>query len=237
MTGQVRAHRARSDWFAGNHSSRCASPGPSRRTIPTPSGVPEFLEISPSSSSSPVWKLGIGPLRAGQRPDRVVCGMWAADGVLLSTRGQLDGRAPSAPAVHDLSPVHPRDIPTSRPVPRRPGLSPAAMAFGQVTGRSAPTVHARPTRLLLPDVTWRTRDLPNLCTSLGTTPRRVDTGPPREHRTGAYHGGGRPRRPHRTPVDKSTPGDAPEGPSCRGPDASLRAVGGQGGPLTGGPGS
>src|ERR1700712_3721145 len=40
--------------------------------FPTETGVGEFLEITPSSSSSHVWKLGTEPLPAGQPPSRHV---------------------------------------------------------------------------------------------------------------------------------------------------------------------
>ncbi len=89
------------------------------RSVPSPTGVQGHLDISPSSSSSPVWKLGIEVLRAGQAPSRHVGPVWVTGGCLLSTRGHLDGRAQRPPAVHAPSPVGPRDVPS--PCPPRPG--------------------------------------------------------------------------------------------------------------------
>src|ERR1700745_4193889 len=79
--------------------------------IPTLSGVREFSEITPSSSSSLVWKLGIRVLRAGRSRYGHVCPMWAGGLVLLSTRGQNDGCAPATAVVHDLSPARTRRVP------------------------------------------------------------------------------------------------------------------------------
>src|SRR3712207_1836652 len=67
---------------------------PSERSVPTQSVVREFSEITPSSSSSLVWKLGNEPLRAGQRANGPVGPLWAVSVFLLSTRGQIDGCAP-----------------------------------------------------------------------------------------------------------------------------------------------
>src|SRR5690242_9015940 len=86
-----------------------------QRRIPTPSGVREILEISPSSSSSLVWNLGIGPVVAGQGRTGAVRPVWGTGVVLLSTRGHLDGCAPVTVVVHDLSPADTRGVPRSCP--------------------------------------------------------------------------------------------------------------------------
>src|SRR3712207_1135193 len=54
--------------------------------IPTPTGVRENSERTPSSSSSLVWKLGNEVLRAGQRTTVAVGPLWGRGGRLLSTR-------------------------------------------------------------------------------------------------------------------------------------------------------
>jgi len=82
---------------------------------PHPECGSRISEITPSSSSSQVWKLGIEALRAGQPPDRPVGRLWAVTVVLLSTRGHLDGCSPSPRGVHPLSPVSPGRIPRSCP--------------------------------------------------------------------------------------------------------------------------
>src|SRR4051812_12255177 len=66
------------------------SGGPAQRSVPTQNVVRENLGRSPSSSSSHVWKLGIGPLFAGHRPSSPVGPVWVVTVDLLSTRGQLD---------------------------------------------------------------------------------------------------------------------------------------------------
>src|SRR4051794_15468516 len=88
---------------------------PSRRSVPTQSVVREILEITPSSSSSQVWILGTTGLRAGGGRNGPVGRLWAVSVSLLSTRGHLDGCAPTSPAVHDLSPSSPRPVPRSYP--------------------------------------------------------------------------------------------------------------------------
>src|SRR3954453_23260294 len=110
-----------------------ASAGPLRTGIPTQTGVRENLEISPSSSSSLVWKLGRTLLRAGQRPDRHVGPLWAVSVVLLSTRGHLDGRAHAGPVVHVLSPVHPPGRP--QPVRRLRARLSCDLAFCETAGQ------------------------------------------------------------------------------------------------------
>src|SRR6476619_6538369 len=72
-------------------------------TFPTQSVVREHLGISPSSSSSQVWKLGIGALRAGGTHDGPVGRLWAVSVSPVSTRGQLDGCAPMRPPLPCLS--------------------------------------------------------------------------------------------------------------------------------------
>src|SRR4051812_16321579 len=65
-------------------------PGPLAGSFPTHTAVRENLDISPSSSSSHVWKLGRTTDRAGQPANRHVGRLWVDDVLLLSTRGQLD---------------------------------------------------------------------------------------------------------------------------------------------------
>ena len=89
--------------------------------FPTQSVVQGFIEITNSSSSSQVWKLGIGPLRAAQGPNRPVGRLWVVSVFLLSTRGQDDGCAPRSPPLHPLSPASPGSVPRSCPGVARPG--------------------------------------------------------------------------------------------------------------------
>lgn len=101
----------------------CGPGAPPGRSVPTPTGVREIPGLHPSSSSSPVWKLGTEPLRAGQRPSRHVGPLWGTRVLLLSTRGYLDGRAQSPSVVHVLSPLRPLPVPSPCPGPsgvRRP---------------------------------------------------------------------------------------------------------------------
>ncbi|TQN40716.1 hypothetical protein FHU33_0065 [Blastococcus colisei] len=87
--------------------------------LPHPECGSRISEITPSSSSSHVWKLGIEAVRAGQVPTTAVGRLWAVTVDLLSTRGHLDGCSPSSVGVHPLSPVSPCWIPRSCPARRR----------------------------------------------------------------------------------------------------------------------
>ena len=53
-----------------------ASGSRSGGTVPTQNVVREIIEITTSSSSSQVWKLGIGPLSAAQRQNWAVGPLW-----------------------------------------------------------------------------------------------------------------------------------------------------------------
>ena len=97
-------------------SARKPGRRPPGQGFPTQNVVQGFLDITPSSSSSQVWKLGNRPLRAGQRPNGAVGPLWGASAFLLSTRGHLDDCAPTRPAVHLLSPVSPVPVPSQSPV-------------------------------------------------------------------------------------------------------------------------
>ena len=108
------AHRACCGPSGGNPGpsiaplSSLVAPGAPGTAVPTQSVVQGFIEITNSSSSSHVWKLGIeAPSRcsAAEWPCWPDCG-WSAS-VLLSTRGHLDGCAPTSSAVHPLSPASP----------------------------------------------------------------------------------------------------------------------------------
>jgi hypothetical protein len=167
-----------------------------QRSVPTQNVVREISEITPSSSSSQVWKLGIEPLRAVQGGNDPVGRLWAVTVLLLSTRGHLDGCSPSSVGVHSLSPVSPGWIPSPCPGLRtvldrcrgRSGVDGAYVQLSRLDGGTGPVrgPGGREPRRgpWSPAVTRRVRDLPNLCTSLGTTSRCVDDG----HRpdTGSY---------------------------------------------------
>ncbi len=87
-----------------------------KRPIPTQSVVQGFIDITPSSSSSQVWKLGIEPLPTAQVPNGPVGRLWVVSVPPVSTRGHLDGCAPRPAVVHLLSPVSPCCIPRPRRV-------------------------------------------------------------------------------------------------------------------------
>jgi hypothetical protein len=111
---------------------RVRAPG---RHVPTVNVVREQLEISPSSSSSRVWNLGIEPLSAGHRGNRAVGALWAGDRLPVSTRGQLDCCAPSLTCLHPSSPGHAQGRP--HPVPRGPsgrraGSTASSAGCGQI---------------------------------------------------------------------------------------------------------
>ena len=143
------------------------------------------------------------------------CG--ATTGVLLSTCGRLDGCAPRSPPVHGSSPGHPPAVPSPYPGRKTWSARYAAPACGSVgkpqvergIDGARRRVEAMPrastgTGVPGPPGTPRSRDLPNLCTFLGTTSRPVDAG----HRPKAPRYAAMPvhrRGPliHR-PVDKST---------------------------------
>ena len=93
---------------------RCGAPGAPSRSVPTQSVVQGFIEITNSSSSSHVWNLGTTPLRAAQRANAPVGRLWVVSVFLLSTRGHLDGCAPTSGAVHPLSPASPGGVPRFR---------------------------------------------------------------------------------------------------------------------------
>ena len=123
------------------------------RSFPTQSVVQGFIEITNSSSSSHVWKLGTTPLRAAQRPNGPVGRLWVVSVFLLSTRGHLDGCAPTSRAVHPLSPASPCSSPQARAqaVRRtgdagRPRRSPGVHAIraGQRRGTEAAGAARRP---------------------------------------------------------------------------------------------
>jgi len=150
------------------------------------------------------------------------CGV--GTGVLLSTCGRLDRRAQGAPLVHELSPPRPRLIPSPGPSPG-PGRSrrcrPAPALQQDFSGklqveegvdgrarsfeaearppadrcrRDLSTASARPGHG--PERPGRRRDLPNLCTFLGTTSRPVDAGhDPHGRDYTAASRCGRPRHP------------------------------------------
>src|SRR4051794_21344761 len=82
------------------------------RSFPTQTWVREFSGITPSSSSSLVWNLGIEALFAGQQRSRHVGALWAAGARPVSTRGHLDGCAPGTTVVHVLSPASPCAVPS-----------------------------------------------------------------------------------------------------------------------------
>ena len=92
---------------------RCGARGAPSRSVPTQSVVQGFIEITSSSSSSHVWKLGIGPVRAAQGRSDPVGRLWVVSVCLLSTRGQNDRCAPRPSSLHPLSPVCPCCIPRS----------------------------------------------------------------------------------------------------------------------------
>src|SRR3954451_1403698 len=118
-------------WSSGGKLQPLPDPfGASRSSVPTQTGVRENFEISPSSSSSLVWKLGRTTVGAGRHAHRHVGPLWVAGVFLLSTRGQLEGRAHDRGSVHGLSPVRPRPIP---PLSAGPVPSGACGAVGEGT--------------------------------------------------------------------------------------------------------
>ncbi len=168
----------------GPPSSRgpVAGSGPAQRRVPTLTVVREFPGRSTSSSSSHVWKLGIGALSAGQHPSGAVGPVWAVTVGPLSTRGQLDRRAHRLPAVHLHSPGCPLGVPM--PCARRPGRPGHRAGSGrgvddESRGQRSVGVRADPAggvrctgaTVVAPGTG---ADLPNLCTFLGTTSRPVD---------------------------------------------------------------
>ena len=188
-------HRARSGWAPGNPGLPFGSlpaaavpcdtvPGallePCWQLIPIATGVPEIFEITPSSSSSLLWKLGNRPLRAGQRPRGLLARCGEVSVFLLSTRGQLDGCAPGCPVVHALSPVHPRVIPRAcgrrrvltgrfRGSPRRHRRSATGCRFG----RAVRDVRLRRSRAVTPRATLRPQTVHILGDNSSTSrPRR-----------------------------------------------------------------
>jgi hypothetical protein len=104
--------------------------GTAQRSVPTLNVVREILGRSTSSSSSHVWKLGTGPLSAGQVPTSPVGPLWAVSVLLLSTRGQLDRRAQRPPFVHLHSPGCPLFVPM--PCARRPARPPCCRLLDAV---------------------------------------------------------------------------------------------------------
>ena len=82
------------------------------RSFPTQSVVQGILDPNNSSSSSHVWKLGIDGLPAGQVANPPVGRLWVVSASPVSTRGHLDGCAPSPSVVHPLSPASPRSVPS-----------------------------------------------------------------------------------------------------------------------------
>ena len=92
---------------------RCRAPR--KRSVPTQSVVQGFFEITNSSSSSRLWNLGIGPLRAAQARFGPVGRLWVVSVLLLSTRGQNDRCAPGSPSLHPVSPASPRAVPSPCP--------------------------------------------------------------------------------------------------------------------------
>jgi hypothetical protein len=87
-------------------SCRAGCPrGQPGRAVPIVCVVREHPGINSSSSSSQVWKLGTGPVRAGRPPTGPVGPLWAGDRRPVSTRGQLDRCAPTATVLHPRSPV------------------------------------------------------------------------------------------------------------------------------------
>ena len=175
-------------------ADRCRSPG--NRSFPTQSVVQGFIEITTSSSSSHVWKLGIGPLRAAQRPNGPVgrCG-WSASSCCRHVDNSTAvhrGRRPSTPCPLSRPRSVPRRVPRSVAAGRRRcrGLGRDGRAAIRA-GQRAVTAGRRSKRAAIRapaagQVTGRdpasTRDLPNLCTFLGTTSRRVDHGHRPRHR-------------------------------------------------------
>ena len=165
-------------WAAARSWLLMSSLGAAQRSAPTLNVVREILGRSTSSSSSHVWKLGTGPLSAGQVPTRPVGPLWVVSVRLLSTRGQLDRRAQRPLFVHLHSPGCPLFVPM--PCARRPARTPGrrppvapdsekAQVRGEPTGEDpAAAVRRASSR------TGIGTDLPNLCTFLGTTSRRVD---------------------------------------------------------------
>jgi hypothetical protein len=164
--------------------------GACQRAVPTQSAVQGSLGMTPSSSSSQVWKLGTDPLRAGQRPSRHVGALCVGTTAPVSTRGQLCGCQPTAAVVHPLSPPFHRSVPrgcasdvdrgrrTGGAEVTKPLVNRLIHLGGQPRRRRCP---AAP----VPAAPHRGRaGFPNLCTSLGTTDRRVDRG----HRPGTADG-------------------------------------------------
>jgi hypothetical protein len=216
-------HRARRGRHGGTRDPiRCPAvrSRPSSQRFPTPTGVRENSDLSPSSPSSPVWKLGIGPLRAGQRPSRHVGPLWGNDLLLLSTRGHLDGCAHRPPAVHLLSPAPPRPIPSPCPG-RRPAAVRAPWTRPPRRWTATPWRGERAGRRRR--VTLRA----HLGSGLGTEPRATaDTGtavPPRSRSPQGVHIPGdnsatcrqrRGARPARMPARTRSAGASPAAPGC-----------------------
>jgi hypothetical protein len=107
--GTPAGHRSR----ASSMSASQWVHGRSERSVPTQNVVQGFIGINNSSSSSHVWKLGIGPLSPAQAPDAPVGQLWVVSVLPVSTRGHLDGCAPVTRPVHPLSPASPRSVPRS----------------------------------------------------------------------------------------------------------------------------
>ena len=160
--------------------------GPAERPHPE-CGSRNSSSRTTSSSSSHVWKLGIGPLCAAQRPNGPVGPLWAVSVVPVvdtwTTRRPCTAVAVRPPPV----PCLPRSVPRPCAAPSGRDVRAALDLVGGAgvyragqrgRGRRRHGAATDPARCPAPStgVTGTARDLPNLCTFLGTTSRRVDRG-------------------------------------------------------------